>query len=100
MTELNWTVAHQAPLSVGFPRQEYWSGLPFPSPGDLPDPRIEPESPVLPALAGRIFTTGSPGRASVRSQIKHNSQPSCLRLCIFLQLLGLTNCYVGEGRVA
>ena len=36
-----WTVAHQAPLSMGFPRQEYWSGLPFPSPGDLPDPRIK-----------------------------------------------------------
>ena len=41
-----WTVAHQAPLSMGFPRQEYWSGLPFPSPGDLPDPEIEPASPV------------------------------------------------------
>ena len=39
-----WTVAHQAPLSTGFPMQEYWSGLPFPSPGDLPDPRIKPES--------------------------------------------------------
>ena len=38
-----WTVAHQAPLSVGFSRQEYWCGLPFPSPGDLPDPGIEPE---------------------------------------------------------
>ena len=37
-----WTVAHQAPLSMGFPRQEYWSGLPFPPPGDLPDPGIEP----------------------------------------------------------
>ena len=42
-----WTVAHQAPLSVGFSRQEYWSGLPFPSPGDLPDPGIEPRSPAL-----------------------------------------------------
>ena len=39
-----WTVAHQAPLSTGFPRQEYWSGLPLPSPGDLPDPRTEPTS--------------------------------------------------------
>ena len=44
-----WTVAHQAPLSMGFSRQEYWSGLPFPSPGDLPDPGIEPRSPVLQA---------------------------------------------------
>ena len=42
-----WTVAHQAPLSMGFSRQEYWSGLPFPSPRDLPDPGIEPRSPAL-----------------------------------------------------
>ena len=45
-----WTVARQAPLSVEFSRQEYWSGLPFPSPGDLPDPGIEPQSPASPAL--------------------------------------------------
>ena len=44
-----WTVAHQAPLSMGFPRQEYWSGLPFPSPGDLPNPGIELGSPALQA---------------------------------------------------
>ena len=42
-----WTIARQAPLSMGFSRQEYWSGLPSPSPGALPDPRIEPESPAL-----------------------------------------------------
>ena len=42
-----WTVAYQVPLSIGFSRQEYWSGLPFPSPGDLPDPGIEPGSPTL-----------------------------------------------------
>ena len=42
-----WTVAHQAPLSLGFSRQEYWSGLPFPSPGNLPDPGIELRSPTL-----------------------------------------------------
>ena len=42
-----WTVAHQAPLSMGFSRQDYWSGLPFPSPGDLPDAGIEPGSPAL-----------------------------------------------------
>ena len=47
-----WTVACQARLSMGFPRQEYWSGLPFPSPGDLPNPRIKPRSP---ALADRFF---------------------------------------------
>ena len=46
-----WTVAHQAPLSKGFSRQEYWSGLPFPSPGDLPNPEIEPGSPALQAEA-------------------------------------------------
>ena len=55
-----WTVAHQAPLSMGFSRQEYWSGLPFPSPGDLLDPGIEPMSP---ALAGRFFTSESPGNS-------------------------------------
>ena len=44
-----WTIAHQAPLSMGFSRQEYWSGLPFPSPGDLPNPGIEPGSPALQA---------------------------------------------------
>ena len=46
-----WTVAYQAPLSMRFSRQEYWSGLPFPSPGDLPDPGIEPGSPALQADA-------------------------------------------------
>ena len=54
-----WTVAHQAPLSIGFPRQEYWSRLSFPSPGDLPDPGFKP---VFPALAGRLFTTEPPGK--------------------------------------
>ena len=44
-----WTIAHQAPPSMGFSRQEYWSRLPFPSPGDLPDPGIEPRSPALQA---------------------------------------------------
>ena len=46
-----WTVAYQAPPSMGFSRQECWSGLPFPSPGDLPDPGIEPGSPTLQADA-------------------------------------------------
>ena len=52
-----WTIAHQAPLSIGFSRQENWSRLPFPSPGDLPDPGTEPASP---ALAGGFFTTEPP----------------------------------------
>ena len=47
-----WTIAHQAPLSIGFSGQKYWSGLPFPSPGDLPIPEVEPTSPASPALAG------------------------------------------------
>ena len=51
-----WTVARQGPLSMGFSRQEYGSGLPFPSPGDLPDPGIEPTSLASPALAGGFFT--------------------------------------------
>ena len=50
-----WTVAHQAPPSMEFLRQEYWSGLPFPSPGDLPDPGIEPGSPTLQADAFFFF---------------------------------------------
>ena len=53
-----WTVAGQAPLSMGFPREEYWSGLPFPSLGDLPETGIKPMSLVSPALAGGFFTTG------------------------------------------
>ena len=56
-----WTVACQVPLSMGFPRQEYWSVLPFPIPGDLPDPGVEPASPVSPALASGFFTTPPPG---------------------------------------
>ena len=54
-----WTVAHQAPPSMGFSRQEYWSGLPFPSPGNLPDPVIEPTSPTLQADAS---TSEPPGK--------------------------------------
>ena len=57
-----WTVAHQDPLSMGFPRQEYWSGLPFPTPGDLPNPGIEPTSLASSALAGGFFTTEPPGK--------------------------------------
>ena len=60
-----WTVAHQAPLSVEFSRQEYWSGLPFLSPGDLPDPGIEPASLMFPALEGGFFTTGVTWEASL-----------------------------------
>ena len=58
-----WTVAGQAPLSMGFPRQEYWTGLPFPPLGDLPNPGIEPASSASPALAGGFFTTEPPGKS-------------------------------------
>ena len=54
-----WTVVYQPPLSMGFSRQEYWSGLLFPNPGDLPDPGVKPTSPVSPALAGGVFTTST-----------------------------------------
>ena len=54
-----WTVVHQAPPSMGFPRQEYWSGLLFPPPGNLPDPGMEPTSLISSALVGEFFTTGA-----------------------------------------
>ena len=57
--ETLWTVARQAPLSMGFSRQEYWSGLPFPPPGDFPVLGIEPEFLMSPALAGKFFTTSA-----------------------------------------
>ena len=55
------TVARQAPLSTGFSKQEYWSGWPFPPPGDLPDPGIKPASPASPALGSGFFTTSHLG---------------------------------------
>ena len=60
-----WTVAHQAPLSKGFSRQEYWSGLPCPPPGDLPDPGTEPKSPMPPALAGGFFIASTTWEAHI-----------------------------------
>ena len=59
-----WMVAHQAPPPMGFSRQEYWSGLPFPCPGDLPDPGIKPRSPSLQADA---LTSEPPGKLSSSS---------------------------------
>ena len=55
-----WTVAHQAPQFMGLSSQEYWSGLPFPSPGDLPDPGVEPVSLMSPTLAGGSLPLESP----------------------------------------
>ena len=61
-------MARQAPLTMEFPRQEYWSGLPFPTPGDLPDPGMEPETPVSPALADGLSTTEPPGKPKKREK--------------------------------
>ena len=57
-----WTVVHQAPLSMGFSRQEHWSGLPCPSPEDLPDAGIKPASRWVSCTAGKIFTSEPPGK--------------------------------------
>ena len=57
-----WSITHQAALSMGFPRQEYWIRLPFPSPGDFPDPGIKAMSSVSPALVGGFFYTEPPGK--------------------------------------
>ena len=59
--EAPWTVACQVSLSIGFSKKEYWSGLPFPPPGDLPDPGIKSKSPPPPILAGEFFTSEPPG---------------------------------------
>ena len=73
-----WTVAHQAPLSMGFSRQKYWSGLPFPLPGDLPDPRMEPES-----SADGFFTTEPLGKPMMRRiHPKNNISTKFQFLCI------------------
>ena len=75
-------IAHQALPSKGFSRQEYWSGLPFPPPGDLPGPGIELTSP---ALAGRFFTTEPPGKPHTRPPAPHTEVYGPARL---LSLLG------------
>ena len=63
-----WTAAHQAPLSMGFPRQEYWSGLPFAPPDDLPNPGIKPTFPVCPALQVNSLAL-SPGGKPLKSNM-------------------------------
>ena len=80
--------AHQAPLPMGFSRQEYWSGLPCPPPGDLPDPVIKPMSPVTPALAGGFFTTEPPGKPHlyVTGWDKSPSWLSLLNFLIFTEV--------------
>ena len=84
------SVAHQAPLPVGFPRQEYWSGLPFPPSGDLPNPGIEL---VSPALAGGRFTTEPPGKSlkvlagKNKQTNKQNTKNHMNRLVYFFKIL-------------
>ena len=76
-----WTAAHQVPLSMGFSRQEYWSGLLFSPPGDLPDPGIKPSTLVSPALADRFFTTAPPGRPNFHAYLfiwKSHSRPDSM----------------------
>ena len=76
-----WTVAHQAPLSMEFSRLEYWNGLPSPTPGNRPDPGIEPTSLESPALAGRFFTTVSPGNPREK-QNSENLESNIFKSCI------------------
>ena len=71
-----WTVACQAPPSMGFPRQEYCSELPGPPPGDLPDPGIEPSFLTFPALAGGLFTTSTTWEAQAENLGNHQKQNS------------------------
>ena len=104
-----WTAAHQALMSKGFSRQEYWSGLPCLSPGDLPDPGIKPESLMSPALASVFFTSSTTWEAqpiSLPTPIKNdNPIPGCLSclprwptLClwsVFLPSINLLSHYYG-----
>ena len=80
-----WTLACQSPLSMEFSRQEYWSGLPFPPPGDLPDPGTEPMSLASPALAGGFFTTVSPGK------------PVCVCVCVCVYVYSPWNRHCGTN---
>ena len=72
-----WTVIHQSPLSMGFPRQEYWSGSPLPSLGDLPNPGSKTMSLASPALAGRFFTTEPPSKQLPRWRHGKESARQC-----------------------
>ena len=76
-----WTVPHQAPLSMGFSRQEYWSGLPCPPPEDLPDPGMEITYAFISCIAGRFFTTEQPGKPQTKAEMNVKVAQSCLALC-------------------
>ena len=88
--ETLWAIAHQAPLSMGFPRQEYWSELPFPPPGDLLDRGLEP---ARPALAGRFFTTEPPGKPVSYTKVLRPSQsPASTDSCMLCFMSKNCNC--------
>ena len=99
-----WTIVCQAPLSLGFSRQEYWSELPFPPPGDLPYPGIKPMSPESPALADGVFTTKPPGKSrsnmincvvnkfALEIMIDIFSSRKFIRVNLFLAVLDLHCC--------
>ena len=86
-----WTVAHQASLSMAFSRQEYWTGFPFPSPGDLPDPGIEPRSPALQADALQSEPPGKP----IKETLKERER----RVCVAVGICGELRFWKGhQGR--
>ena len=90
-----WNVACQAPLSTGFSRQQYWSGLPFPSPGDLPDPGIEPGSPALQADSLLTELWGKPQNGSFRCWLWIQLSPNTfiLPMSLYLKWLSFLNYY-------
>ena len=81
-----WTVARQAPLSVGFSRHEYWSGLPFPSPGDVNNPGIEPQ---FPALTGSFFAAESPGSVNITVFMACMWSPVSLQIGLLINQISL-----------
>ena len=82
-----WTVAHQASLSMEFSRQEYWSGLPFPSPGDRPHPGITPISLTSPALASHVLLPlAAPGKAQLASISAPKSSQSFSKLYVYINI--------------
>ena len=109
-----WTTARQAPLSMGFLRQEHWRGLPLPPPGDLPDPGMEPASPTAHALAGRFFATMPPGKPQFWSKRihVHSLRPASQALYplgfisprivrkLGLEEVGFCHCWLGGGTLS
>ena len=80
LCEIPWTAALQVPLSMGFSRQEYWSGLPFPSPGDLPNSGIKPASFTSPTLTDRFFSTRSTWKTHLYI---HKHTCVCVCVCVY-----------------